>query len=375
MKFFAFSIILTLFFFPYADQESYLIVGTYDSPKSEGIYVYKFNSADGSIKEAGHIKTANPSFVTVSPNEKFIYAVHEIASAGKGGEVAAFSFNKKNGELKFINQQLTGGDHPCYVEIDKTGKWIIVANYTSGSFSVLPVNADGSLGKATTTIQHTGSGKDTARQKGPHAHCAKLSADNKWLFVSDLGIDKVMIYSFNDVTGKLVPAKIPFARSTAGSGPRHFTFHPNNKFAYLVEEMSGTVVAFRYNNGTLKKIQRISTLPVGDTGLIGSGDIHVSADGKFLYASNRGREQSNTIAIFKIDIATGMLKTVGHQYTFGKIPRNFNFDPSGNFLLVANQESDEIVIFKVNKSTGLLTNTSKRISVGKPVCLKWIKNK
>src|SRR5260221_9407146 len=373
MKLFIASVLLSFLFLPVADKDHYLIVGTYDSPKSEGIYVYKFNSADGSAKEVSHIKTPNPSFVTVSPNEKFVYAVHEIARDGNGGEVAAFAFNKKTGTLSFINQQLSGGDHPCYVEIDKTGKWIIVANYTSGSLSVLPVNADGSLGVATTTIQHQGSGKNLARQKGPHAHCTKLSADNRWLFVPDLGIDKVMIYAFDPATGKLTPAKDPFAATEPGSGPRHFTFHPNNKYAYLVEEMAATVVAYKYNNGMLKKIQGISSLPAGDTGLIGSADIHVSPDGKFLYASNRGRGKSNTIAIFKIDPANGTLKIVGHQYTMGNIPRNFNFDPTGNFLLVANQESDEVVIFKRNKQTGLLTDTGKRVNVGKPVCLKWVK--
>ncbi len=372
MKFFVISALLSSLFIPAPGKEHYLVVGTYNSLKSEGIYIYKFNSQDGSATEVGHIKTSNPSYVAISPNEKFVYAVHEIARDGKGGEVAAFSFNKKTGTLTFINQQLTGGDHPCYVEIDKTGKWVIVANYTSGSFSVLPVNTDGSLGVATITIQHTGSSKNPDRQKGPHAHCAKLSADNHWLFVSDLGLDKVLIYAFDAATGKLTPAKTPFAATEPGSGPRHLTFHPNNKYAYLVEEMSGAVEAYKYNNGTLKDIQSISTLPADDTGLIGSADIHVSSDGKFLYASNRGKEGSNTIAIFKIDPATGMLKSVGHQSTLGNIPRNFNFDPSGNFLLVANQESDDVVIFKRNKQTGLLMDTGKRINVGKPVCLKWM---
>jgi 6-phosphogluconolactonase len=373
MKLPLFSLLISLAFFPAANKEHYLIVGTYNSAKSEGIYVYKFNSLDGSAKEISHIKTANPSYITVAPGEKFVYAVHEIGKEGKGGEVAAFSFNKKDGTLTFINQQLTGGDHPCYVEIDKTGKWVIVANYSSGSFSVLPVNSDGSLGVATTTIQHVGFGKIPGRQKGPHAHCAKLSPDNKWLFVADLGMDKVMIYAFDAITGKITPAKDPFAASEPGSGPRHFTFHPNNKYAYLVEEITGTVVAFKYSNGALKSLQRISSLPVGDTGLIGSADIHVSPDGKFLYASNRGKGTSNTIAIFKIDNATGTLKTVGHQFTMGNIPRNFNLDPTGDFLLVANQESNEVVIFKRNKQTGLLTDTGKRVNVGKPVCLKWIK--
>lgn len=365
-----FSLILFLLMLPPADKEQYLIVGTYDSPKSEGIYVYKFNSTDGSAKEVSHVKTSNPSFVTVSPDEKFVYAVHENGNGGKGGEIAAFAFNKKTGTLSFINKQLSGGDHPCYVEIDKTGKWVITANYTSGSASVLPVNADGSLGAVVSTVQHYGSGKDTARQKGPHAHCSKLSADNRWLFVADLGIDKVMIYAFDDNTGKLTPAKKPFAESQPGSGPRHFTFHPNNKYAYLVEELSGTVETYKYNNGSLKQVQRISTLPEGDTVFAGSADIHVSPDGKFLYASNRGG--SNTIAIYKINSGNGKLSIIGHQSTLGKAPRNFSIDPSGKFLLVGNQNNDEIVIFKRDMKTGLLTDTGKIINVGKPVCLKWV---
>ncbi len=371
MKLTLLSVFVSLFFLPAANKDHYLIVGTYDSPKSEGIYIYKFNRGNGAVTEVSHTKTSNPSYVAISPDEKFVYAVHENAKDGNGGEIAAFSFDKKNGILSFINQQLSGGDHPCYVEIDKTGKWIFAGNYSSGSVAVLPVKADGSLGVATTIIQHNGSGKNAERQNGPHVHCTKISADNRWLYVPDLGIDKVMLYAFDAETGKLTPAEQPFAASIPGSGPRHFTFHPNNKYAYLIEELSGTVNVFQYNNGTLKNIQRISTMPTGDNSFAGSADIHVSPDGKFLYASNRST--SNTIAIFKINKTNGTLTSIGHQSTLGKTPRNFSIDPSGNFLLAANQGSDEIVIFKRNKKTGLLTDTGKRISVGKPVCLKWIK--
>jgi 6-phosphogluconolactonase len=197
-----------------------------------------------------------------------------------------------------------------------------------------------------------------------------LSADNRFLFVPDLGIDKVMMYAFNAATGKLTPAKQRFAKSVDGSGPRHFTFHPNNKYAYLIEELSGTVETFQYNNGSLKNIQRISTMPAGDTSFAGSADIHVSPDGKFLYASNRST--ANTLAIFKVNQQNGKLTFIAHQSTMGQTPRNFNFDPTGNFLLAANQNSDQVVIFKRDKMTGLLTDTGKRIDVGKPVCLKWI---
>jgi len=353
-----------------AQQQNYLVTGTYTSGKSEGIYVYQFNSADGTAKAISQVKISNPSFVAVSPNEQFVYSVEEDAAAnGKGGEITAFSFNKKTGSLIFINRQLTGGDHPCYVSVDKTGKWVAAGNYSSGSLSIFPVEANGGLGTAT-TIKHEGSGPNMARQASPHVHCTFFSADNRFLFVPDLGIDKLMIYAFDENTGKLTAAKQAFAQSEPGAGPRHICFDPANKFTYLIEELSGTVVTYKYKNGKLKRKQRISTMPAGDTSIAGSADIHVSPDGKFLYASNRA--EANTIAIFSINQHNGKLSLVGHQSTLGKTPRNFNFDPSGNFLLVANQNSDNVVVFKIDKDTGLLTDTGNRIDVGKPVCLKWI---
>ena len=371
MKNFIVCLMSSFLLLPPAAKDSYLIVGTYTAGKSEGIYVYKFNSMDGSFKEVSHVKASNPSYVTVSPGQRFVYAVYEDAgSNNKGGDIAAFSFDKTTGDLTFLNKQPSGGDHPCYVEIDKTGKWVVAGNYSSGSLSLLPVNTDGSLGNAVTTIQHQGSGANKQRQEKPHVHCTVFSKDNRFLFVPDLGIDKVMIYAFNDTTGKLTPALQPFAKSDDGAGPRHLTFHPSNKFAYLIEELSGTVVAYEYNDGALNRIQRISSMPQNDSSFAGSADIHVSADGKFLYASNRSN--SNTIAIYKVNKKTGKLTHVGHQSTMGKTPRNFNFDPSGNFLLVGNQESNQVVIFRRDKKTGLLFDTEKRIEVGKPVCLKWI---
>jgi 6-phosphogluconolactonase len=370
-KYILFIVSIALSLTIHAQQnEHYMIVGTYDSPKSEGVYVYKFNSNDGTAKEVSHIKTSNPSFVAVSPDERFVYAVHEAAPQdGKGGDIAAFSFNKQTGTLSLINKQLSGGDHPCHVEVDKTGKWLFASNYTGGSLSALPINADGGLGKAT-TIQHYGSGKNEQRQKSPHVHGAIMSADNRQLFVTDLGIDKVMIYSFNATTGKLTPAKKPFAETIAGSGPRLLTFHPNNKYAYVVEELTGTIMVYMYKKGKLELRQRISTMPEGDKGFPGSADIHVTADGKFLYASNRG--DANTIAIYSVNTTDGRLILIGHQSTLGIAPRNFSIDPSGKFLLAENQNSDEIVIFKRDVNTGLLSDSGNRISIGKPVCIKWV---
>jgi len=369
-----FPAVLALAFYVVGNsQENYLIVGTYTTGKSQGIYVYRFNSGTGNVDSVSMIKTVNPSFLAVSPNERFVYAVNETSNKGDGGRVSAFSFNKSNGQLTFINQQHSAGDDPCYVSVDKTDKWIAIANYTSGTMSVLPIDKNGGLDAASTSIQHMGKGVDKERQEGPHVHCTIFSKDNKYLFATDLGLDKIVIYPFDERNGAVDKGKSASVSTQPGTGPRHLTFHPNNKFAYLMEEMGGIVSAYQYSAGKLKLIQNISSLPAGYKGEIGSADIHVSADGKFLYASNR--DASNTIAIFKIDPQTGKLTSIGHQSVLGKTPRNFNFDPSGKFLLVGDQNSDQIVIFSINKDTGLLSDTGKRINVGQPVCIKWISTK
>jgi 6-phosphogluconolactonase len=354
-----------------AQQLSYLLTDSYSSGESGGISIFQFNSADGSARAVSKARIFNSTFVAVSPDERFIYSVEQgSANNGNGGKITAFSFDKKTGTLKFLNRKSSGGINPCYVKVDNTGKWVVVGNYDSGSLSVFPVNINGSLGAATTIITHEGSGPNKSRQASPHVHGTFFSVDNRFLLVPDLGIDKVMIYGFDEIRGKLTAAIQPFATSDPGSGPRHLDFNPTNTFAYLIEELSGTVVTYIYTKGSLKRIQRISSIPDGYTSFPGSADIHVSPDGKFLYASNRAK--SDTIAIFKINQSNGKLTQIGHQSTLGKTPRNFNFDPSGNYLLVANQNSDNIVVFKIDKVTGLLTDTGNRINVGKPVCLKWI---
>ncbi len=369
-----FLLFLFAFNAAFSQTKNYLLVGTYTSGKSEGIYVYNFDTGTGDNNLVSTAKASNPSYLAVSSNQQVVYAVTENADStkfGTGGGVIAFSFNKETGTLTELNQQFSGGKHPCYVAVDKKGKWVFVGNYSSGNVGLFPVNKDGSLDSIRQLMQHKGTGPNTERQEGPHVHSTVLSPDNKFLFVPDLGLDKIMIYRLDNTIGKLSKATPAFAQSTPGSGPRHFDFHPNNLYAYLMEEMTGTVAAFKYNNGRLQPIQKISALPAGFKGVIGSADIHVSGDGKFLYCSNRG--SSNSITIFKINPLDGKLTVAGHQSTLGKTPRNFNFDPSGNFLLAANQQSDEIVIFKINRKTGLLTDTGKRINVPNPVCIKWIK--
>lgn len=349
-------------------QEYYLLVGTYTSGRSEGIYVYKFNSATGDTSYVSMAKASNPSYLAVSKNKKYVYAVSE--DGDDKGSVAAFSFNKKTGTLQFLNKHSSGGDHPCYVAINESGKWVAVANYSGGNFSLLGVSPDGYLRAAERTINHSGSGPNKERQDKPHVHSTVFDPSDKHLLVQDLGIDKIMVYTFDDKTGELKAAKIPSNSTVPGSGPRHIDFHPNGDYVYLMEELSGNVTAYSYNKGKLQFLQTIPAVKEGYKGPVGSADIHVSPDGKFLYASNRGDE--NDIAIFAIDKSTGKLTLKGHQSVLGRTPRNFSIDPTGQYLLAANQNSNDIVIFKRDKETGLLTDTGKKILVDKPVCLKWI---
>lgn len=349
-------------------QDYYLLIGTYTSGKSEGIYVYKFNSATGEATYVSKVAASNPSYLVVSKNKKYVYSVYE--DGDNNGSVAAFSFNKKAGTLQFLNKQSSGGDHPCYVDIDKSGKWVAVANYSGGNFSLLGVSPDGWLRAPERTINHTGSGPNKDRQDKPHVHSTVFDPNDKHLLVQDLGIDKIMVYDFDAKLGELKAAKTPSYASLPGAGPRHIDFHPNGDYVYLIDEMGGNVTAYSYRKGKLQFLQTISAVREGYKGAVGSADIHVSPDGKFVYASNRGDE--NDIAIFAVDKSTGKLTLKGHQPVLGKTPRNFSIDPTGKFLLSANQNSGDIVIFKRDVATGLLIDSGKKIEVDKPVCLKWI---
>ncbi|HEY5406894.1 MAG TPA: lactonase family protein [Ginsengibacter sp.] len=353
-------------------QNFYLLIGTYTGTGSKGIYVYNFNAQTGKAKWVSNTDSStNPSYITLSHSGNFLYAVNETGGANPG-KVSAYSFNRKNGNLTYLNTELSGGDDPCYIAASNNGKWVAVANYSSGSVSVLPVNENGSLQPLSQRIDDSGSSVNKDRQEKAHVHESVFSQDNNYLFTPDLGTDKVMIYHFNSSLRKpLQPSSPAFVNTPPGSGPRHITFSPNNKFAYLIHELSGTVTAYSYTMGRLKEIQQLPTHPEGFNGVIGSAEVFVSPDNKFLYASNRGDE--NTITIFSINPATGKLKLIGYQPVFGKGPRDFIIDPTGNYLLVANQDSDNIVIFKRDKKTGLLKETQNQIKLPKPVCLQIVK--
>ncbi len=349
-------------------QNLHLFIGTYTGTGSKGIYVYRFDAATGKATWLSNTDSvSNPSFLALAPNGKTLYACTEDASR-TGGNVSAFGFDEATGQLSFINSQPTGGDHPCYVAVDKTGKWVTVGNYSGGSVTVFPTATNGSLKPYSQLMQHQGAGVNKQRQEKAHVHATVFSPKQDYLYAPDLGMDKVVAYRFTASLAKpLIKLPVADTRTTPGSGPRHLTFHPNNKWAYLMEEMSGAVSAYRYLGGKLVAQQRIAAHPDTVAGPFGSADIHVSPDGKFLYASNRAKE--NNLAIFKINATTGLLTTVGYQSTLGMTPRNFCIDPTGGWLLAANQETSNIAIFKRDKTTGLLTPTGEEIKVPKPVCL------
>ncbi len=358
-------------------KELTLYVGTYTSGtsgaagKSEGIYSYRMNPTTGALTALNTVKgVVDPSFLAIDHSRRWLYAVNEVDQFGgkPSGAISAFAIDRNSGSLAFLNQQPTLGGSPCHLLVDKTNKFVLVANYNGGNVSVLPIKADGSLGVATDMVQHHGSSVNKERQEGPHAHCIELDSNNRYAFAVDLGLDKVLVYKFDAKNGKLVANNVPSVQLSPGAGPRHLAFHPNGKYAYVINELAGTIAVFTYNstNGTLQQIQTILTLPQDFVGSNTTAEIAVTPSGKFLYGSNRGHD---SIAAFAIDQGTGKLTLVEHASTEGKTPRNFTIDPTGTWLLVANQASDSIVSFRINQGTGRLEATANKIEVPTPVCL------
>lgn len=347
-----------------------LVVGTYTTGKSQGIYVYHFDSGTGKITYLNKVTGIdNPSYIAVAKDNRFVYSVNEVGTDRKGS-VSSFTFDAVTGGLKFINKQPSIGAGPCYILLDKKRKNAFVANYAGGSLTVLPINADGSLAAPSQNIADEGHSIDKARQNEPHVHTAILSPDEKFLMYTDLGTDKINICQYNQQAAKpLTPAHPAFVSVTPGGGPRHLAFHPNGKYLYLIQEMGAKITAYNYHKGKLTAIASTSLVPHGFKGMVGAADIHISADGRFLYSTNRG--DANEIEVFAIDKATGRLTFVQRTSSLGKTPRNFSLDPTGNFLLVANQNSDDVYVFRINKESGKLTYTGEKLEVGNPSCLKF----
>jgi len=347
-------------------------IGTYTRAQSKGIYMCRLNTATGTLTSPVlAVAAANPSFLALHPNHRLLYAVGET-SGSSTGVVNAFAIDGTTGTLTLLNQQASAGRGPCHLAMDKTGVCVLVANYGSGSVAALPINADGSLGPPTTSIQHQGSSVDPKRQEKPHAHGIGFDLAGHRAFCADLGLDKILIYQFDQSKAAITPNDPPFGSVKPGAGVRHFVFHPNGRRLYAINEMQSTVTAFDYNpqRGALTEFQTISTLPDIFTGPNTAAEIAVHPSGRFLYASNRGH---NSIAVFAIDDATGRLTLVDHQSTLGKTPRMFAIDPTGEFLLAANQDSNTVVVFRIDLNTGRLTPTGQSVEISSPTCVTFVR--
>ncbi|MGA2662476.1 MAG: lactonase family protein [Verrucomicrobiota bacterium] len=350
-------------------------IGTYTAgAKSQGIYLARLDSATGRLGAPElAAKTANPSFLAAHPNRRFLYAVGETGNfrGTPAGLVSAFGIAADSGKLTLLNEQSSGGAGPCHLAVDRTGKWLLVANYGSGSIAVLPIQEDGALGEPGAIVQHHGSSVNPQRQEGPHAHFITPGPANRFVLTCDLGLDKVLVYRLDPVKGTLVPNDPPSASLRPGAGPRHLAFHPNGRLLFVISEMGSSLTAFSWDSrrGALKELETVSTLPAGFAGKSTCAEVQVHPSGKFLYGSNRGHD---SIAVFAVDSRTGKLSLLEHQSTQGKTPRHFAIDPAGRWLLAENQDSDNIVVFRIDAQTGRLTPAGQEIKVGSPVCVEFV---
>ena len=353
-------------------------LGTYTGEKSRGIYVSRLDPSTGTLSPPElAAETPNPSYLAIAPSGRYVYAANEINTfeGQPTGSVSAFATDRTTGRLTPVNAQPSGGSGPAHLVTDRTGRHVLVANYGGGSVAVLPIDASSGALKGPSDIErHTGSGANPARQKSPHAHSVNLDPAERFAYVADLGIDKIMIYRFDPAAGSLSPADPASAAAAPGAGPRHFAIHPGGRFAYAINELDCTITVYRVDpqTGALDLVQTISTLPAGvgvEKGF-STADVQVHPSGRFLYGSNRGHD---SLAVFAIDQATGRLTLVQHEPTGGSTPRAFGIAPGGDFLLAANQRSDSVVVFRVALDTGRLTPTGSRIAVGSPVCVKFLR--
>lgn len=357
-----------------------MYVGTYtqtNSPaehRDEGIFVFRFDAGTGALERLSSAGGAlNPSFLALHPKGRFLYAVGEIAGyqGQESGAVHAYARDPATGALTHLNGQSSVGTGPCHLSVEATGRYVLAANYGSGSVLTLPIRADGSLGEASDFVQHQGASVNPQRQERPHAHSIMVSPDNRFAFAPDLGLDQVLCYRLDLERGKLVSNDPPGVQVAPGAGPRHFDFHPNGRWAYLINEIGNTLSAYAYDaaRGALTLLNTVPTLPAGFSGTSHTADVHVHPLGRFVYGSNRGHD---SIAICAIDQGTGQVSVVGQESTQGKSPRNFAIDPTGTFLLAANQSTGNIVVFRIDAQSGCLSSTGHSAQVPAPVCLKLI---
>lgn len=350
-------------------------IGTYTGPgKGEGIYLYDFDLATGALKQVGlAAETRSPSFLALSPDKKFLYAVGEVSEfqGKKSGMVTAFAVDEATGELTARGAEPTGGEGPCHVSVSPDGKTVFAANYPTGTIASIRVGADGGLIEVASVIQHEGHGTDPARQKGPHAHGIWSSPDGRYVLACDLGLDKVLVYKLDAATSKLTPNDPPFGKTPDGAGARHLAFSKDGKFAYVINEMGNSMTAFSWDaaTGALNAIQTLPTIPEGFSGKSYCAEVVLHPSGDFVYGSNRGH---NSIAAFRIDHATGKLTPAGITPCGVDWPRNFNIDPTGQWLIAAGEKSGTLTVFKIDPKTGGLTPTGDAVKLPAPACVLFV---
>jgi 6-phosphogluconolactonase len=356
-------------------SKEYLVYfGTYTGHGSKGIYACRFRPATGKLTAVElAAETVNPSFLAVDPAQHYLFAANEIGDYqnAKSGSVSSFAVDRHTGKLRPLNTVASRGADPCHLAVDKNGAHVLVANYTGGSVAVLPIGADGMLGEASDFVQHLGSSVDPERQKEPHAHNVVLTPDNRFAVVADLGLDKLKVYRFDIEKGKFSPNDPPSCSVKPGSGPRHIALHPNGRWAYVINEMGNSITAFDWDGdkGSFHELQSISTLPKDFKGENTTAELVVHPSGRYLYGSNRGHD---SIAVYAIDPAKGLLTLIEDVPTLGKEPRNFAIDPTGAYLFAANQNSNTVVVFRVNPRNGRLTPTGEKVEVVSPVCVTFV---
>jgi 6-phosphogluconolactonase len=353
-----------------AEPGRLVYVGTYTGDNSKGIYAFRFDEGSGALKMLGlAAETKSPSFLAVSPDRKFLYAVNEISSfeGEKAGSVTAFGIHAQSGKLTALNAKSSKGDGPCHLAVDATGRFVAVANYGGGNFSLLPVGADGRLGDAIAILANGGSGPIKKRQEGPHAHAVVFDARNRFLLGADLGLDRVFIYKFDPSSGSLGANDPSSVQLAPGAGPRHVAFHPTLPLAFAINELTSTITSLSWDaaTGRLAAAGSVSSLPAGYAGDNSTAEIAVHPNGRFVYGSNRGHD---SIAVFAI-APTGTLTLVEHESTRGQTPRNFAIDPTGKWLIAANQKSNSLAVFSIDQETGALTPVGPLAPVGTPVCV------
>ncbi len=358
----------------HAAAPTYVYIGTYTRDQSKGIYVFRWQEAQGTLEPLGvAAEVPSPSFLAIHPNRRYLYAVNELGG-NDGGRVTAFRIDPATGKLTQLNQVSSGGSGACHLAVDKTGRTLVAVNYGSGSVASYGIGNDGYLSEPVSTHQHSGKSVDPRRQGGPHAHSVNFARNNKLAVVADLGLDQLKLYQLDAAKHTLTPAAPPEVAVKPGAGPRHFAFHPQRNSAYVINELQSTVTAFDFDPraGTFKEVQTISTLPAGFAGENTTAEVVVHPTGRFVYGSNRGHD---SIAVFAVDQKTGQLTAVEQVPTGGKTPRNFSLDPAGRFLIAANQNTNDLVVFRVDQETGKLTPTGQMLEAPVPVCVRFVKTR